>query len=74
MAMKMKKRRVIQNMCVGLEVYAEHRLKMPYPELLDKLWEEAGVTEFQLLNALQLLGRLNKRGKSRLAEMKEEMK
>lgn len=69
-----KKRKVIQNMCVGLEVYEEHRFKMPYPELLDKLWEEAGVTEFQLLNALQLLGRLNKRGKSRLAEMKEEMK
>lgn len=72
--MAMKKRRVIQNMCVGLEVYAEHRFKMPYPELLDKLWEEAGVTEFQLLNALQLLGRLNKRGKSRLAEMKKKMK
>lgn len=61
-------------MCVGLEVYAEHRFKMPYPELLDKLWEEAGVTEFQLLNTLQLLGRLNKRGKNRLAEMKEKMK
>ena len=61
-------------MCVGLEVYAEHRFKMPYPELLDKLWEEAGVTEFQLLNALQLLGRLNRRGKDRLAEMKDKMK
>lgn len=72
--MARKKRKVIQNMCVGLEVYSEHRFKMPYSELLDKLWEEAGVTEFQLLNALQLLGRLNKRGKSRLAEMKEEMK
>ena len=70
----MKRRRVIQNMCVGLEVYAEHRFKMPYPELLDKLWEEAGVTEFQLLNALQLLGRLNRRGKDRLAEMKDKMK
>lgn len=72
--MARKKRKVIQNMCVGLEVYAEHRFKMHYPELLDKLWEEAGVTEFQLLNALQLLGRLNKRGKNRLAEMKEKMK
>ena len=72
--MAMKKRKVIQNMCVGLEVYEEHRFKMPYSELLDKLWEEAGVSEFQLLNALQLLGRLNKRGRNRLAEMKEKMK
>lgn len=72
--MARKRRKVIQNMCVGLEVYSEHRFKMRYSELLDKLWEEAGVTEFQLLNALQLLGRLNKRGKNRLEEMKDKMK
>ena len=66
-------RKMMPNMLVGLEVYSRERGRKSWRDIVAMVECEAGCSEWQLLNALKVIGKLNDNGIERLEEVRKQM-